>query len=55
MRKNDIRFSKEAATIEHHSARGRIVRNSGDFTRGSQLFSHEVMMTWAGIRVPLMT
>ena len=55
MRKNDIRFSKEAATIEHHSARGRVVRNSGDFTRGSQLFSHEMMMTWAGIRVPLLT
>jgi len=51
----DIRFSKKAATIEHHSARGRVVRNAGNFTRGSQLFSHELMMTWAGIRVPLLT
>jgi hypothetical protein len=51
----DIRFSKKAATIEHHSARGKVVRNSGNFTRGSQLFSHELMMTWAGIRVPIMT
>ncbi|WP_103727492.1 type IV secretion system DNA-binding domain-containing protein [Novosphingobium sp. HII-3] len=52
---DDIRFSKKAATLEHHSARGRVVRNAGNFTRGSQLFSHELMMTWAGIRVPMMT
>jgi type IV conjugative transfer system coupling protein TraD len=55
MSDEDIRFSKKAATIEHHSARGRVVRNAGNFTRGSQLFSHELMMTWAGIRVPIMT
>jgi len=55
MSENDIRFSKKAATIEHHSARGKVVRNSGNFTRGSQLFSHELMMTWAGVRVPIMT
>lgn len=47
MRKNDIRFSKRAATIEHHSARGEVIRNAGNFTRGSQLVSHEMMMmTW---------
>jgi len=55
MSDQDIRFSKKAATIEHHSARGKVVRNSGNFTRGSQLFSHELMMTWAGVRVPIMT
>ncbi|NJM51783.1 MAG: hypothetical protein HC843_13700 [Sphingomonadales bacterium] len=54
MRKNDIRFNGKAATIEHHSARGKITRNSGNFTRGSQLISHEIMMTWAGIRIPLL-
>ncbi|CDO38611.1 type IV secretion system DNA-binding domain-containing protein [Novosphingobium sp. KN65.2] len=54
-RAEDIRFSKKAATLEHHSSRGEIVRNAGTFTRGSQLFSHEVSMTWAGIRVPLFT
>lgn len=52
MRK-DIRFSKAAATLEHDSARGSIIRNAGNFTRGSQLFHHQVMMTWAGIRLPL--
>ncbi|MFC0205313.1 type IV secretion system DNA-binding domain-containing protein [Novosphingobium soli] len=55
MPEQDIRFSKKAATIEHHSARGKVVRNSGNFTRGSQLFSHELMMTWAGVRVPILT
>ncbi|WP_103727322.1 type IV secretion system DNA-binding domain-containing protein [Novosphingobium sp. HII-3] len=55
MSDKDIRFSKKAATLEHHSARGKVVRNSGNFTRGSQLFSHQIAMTWAGVRVPLMT
>ena len=55
MSEKDIRFSKKAATIEHHSARGKVVRNSGNFTRGSQLFSHQIAMTWAGVRVPIMT
>nr|WP_165388428.1 replication initiation protein RepC [Sphingomonas populi] len=53
MAKRDIRFSREAATIEHHSARGKVLRNSGNFTRGSQLISHEMMMVWAGVRMPL--
>ncbi|WP_390478506.1 type IV secretion system DNA-binding domain-containing protein [Altererythrobacter sp. MTPC7] len=30
-------------------------RNAGNFTRGSQLFHHEILMTWAGIRIPLYT
>ncbi|MFW2854407.1 hypothetical protein ACM61V_21425 [Sphingomonas sp. TX0543] len=37
MRSGDIRFNGQAATVKHHSARGRITRNSGNFTRGSQL------------------
>ncbi|WP_157668317.1 hypothetical protein [Croceicoccus marinus] len=37
MRKNDIRFSGKAATIEHHSARGKVTRNAGNFSRGSLL------------------
>lgn len=53
MRKGDIRFSGKAATINHHSARGKVIRNSGAFTRGSQLLTHEVLMTWAGIKLPL--
>jgi len=53
MAKRDIRFSRDPATIEHHSARGKVMRNSGNFTRGSQLISHEMMMVWAGVRMPL--
>ncbi|MDA7787932.1 type IV secretion system DNA-binding domain-containing protein [Sphingomonadaceae bacterium] len=49
----DIRFSKKAATLTHDSARGKVIRNSGDFTRGSQLFTHQILMTWAGVKIPL--
>lgn len=49
----DIRFSKKAATLTHDSARGRVVRNTDNFTRGSQLFHHQMMMTWAGVRLPI--
>lgn len=51
--REDIRFSKNAATLTHDSARGRVKRNATNFTRGSQLFHHEVLMTWAGVRLPL--
>lgn len=51
----DIRFSKKAATITHDSARGKVKRNAGNFTRGSQLFHHELLMTWAGARIPIYT
>ena len=53
MRRNDIRFNGQAATIQHASARGRITRNADNFTRGSQLLSHQYQMTWAGIKIPL--
>lgn len=51
----DIRFSKKAVTITHDSARGKVKRNAGNFTRGSQLFHHQVLMTWAGVRIPVYT
>lgn len=53
--REDIRFSKQSATLTHDSARGKVKRNATNFTRGSQLFHHEVLMTWAGIRLPLYT
>lgn len=53
MGNKDIRFSKQAATLEHRSARGNVIRNSGDFTRGSQLFTHHLRMWWAGVQLPL--
>lgn len=51
----DIRFSKKAATLTHDSKRGHIKRNAGNFTRGSQLFNHELKMIWAAVRMPLFT
>jgi len=50
----DIRASKNAAPLVHASARGKVVRNAGNFTRGSQLFHHQILMTWAGVRIPLL-
>lgn len=50
---DDIRFNGKSATIKHHSERGKVVRNSGSFTRGSQLVTHEVLMTWQGVKLPL--
>jgi len=53
MRDRDLRFGKSPATLEHHSARGKVIRNTGDFTRGSQLFAQGWAMTGGGIRIPL--
>ncbi len=54
MRRDDIRFNGKGATIQHHSARGRVTRNAGNFTRGSQLVTHEFWMWFAGIKIPLL-
>ena len=51
--REDIRLNRKAVTLQHASARGKVKRNANNFTRGSQLFHHEVMMTWAGIRLPV--
>ena len=53
--REDIRFSKRAATLTHDSARGKVKRNAGNFTRGSQLFHHQILMIWAGVRIPVYT
>lgn len=53
MRERGIRFDGRPATVQHHSARGRVIRNAGHFTRGSQLLTHEVLMTWQGVKLPL--
>ena len=35
------------------SSHGEANRNSGNFTRGSQLIGHQFSMWWRGARVPL--
>jgi len=39
--------------LQHHSARGKMPRNAGNFTRGSQLMTHEFMMWFASAKLPL--
>lgn len=50
---NDIRTDGSAMPLKHASARGEVTRNSGNFTRGSQLLSHEILMWLAGAKKPL--
>ena len=40
--------------LQHHSARGTMPRNAGDFTRGSQLITHEFLMWFASARLPVL-
>lgn len=54
MRDGDLRFGNSPATLEHHSSRGKVIRNTGNFTRGSQLFAQGWAMTGGGIRIPLL-
>ncbi|RIA46233.1 type IV conjugative transfer system coupling protein TraD [Hephaestia caeni] len=53
MRRADIRFSGSPVHVRHHSARGTVQRNSGNFTRGSQLLTHEVLMWTSGAKIPI--
>jgi type IV conjugative transfer system coupling protein TraD len=52
--KRDLRSDRSPVTLEHHSARGRVLRNASEFTRGSQLIGHQFFMFLAGIRVPFL-
>ncbi|WP_333574079.1 type IV secretion system DNA-binding domain-containing protein [Sphingomonas sp.] len=53
MARVDIRSDGRPVTVQHHSARGDVKRNSGNFTRGSQLLSHEVLMWLSGAKMPV--
>lgn len=50
----DIRSDGRSIPLHHHSARGKVQRNSGDFTRGSQLLTHEVLMWFSGAKLPVL-
>ncbi|MDX3911178.1 MAG: type IV secretion system DNA-binding domain-containing protein [Sphingobium sp.] len=52
MAREDIRSDARPIPLTHHSARGRVQRNAGNFTRGSQLITHEVLMWFSGARLP---
>ncbi|MEL0211104.1 MAG: type IV secretion system DNA-binding domain-containing protein, partial [Novosphingobium sp.] len=53
MAREDIRSNGQNIPLTHHSARGRVQRNSGNFTRGSQLLTHEMLMWFSGARLPV--
>ncbi|MFD1103572.1 type IV secretion system DNA-binding domain-containing protein [Sphingobium olei] len=53
MAREDIRSDGRAIPLTHHSARGNVQRNAGNFTRGSQLITHEMLMWFSGARLPL--
>ncbi|NBW75861.1 MAG: conjugal transfer protein TraD [Sphingomonadaceae bacterium] len=40
--------------LTHHSGRGTMPRNAGNFTRGSQLITHEFLMWFSSARLPLL-
>ncbi len=52
MARKDIRNNGEPIPLTHHSARGNVQRNAGNFTRGSQLLTHELLMWFSGARLP---
>uniref|UniRef100_UPI0028BE1D35 type IV secretion system DNA-binding domain-containing protein n=1 Tax=Sphingobium sp. TaxID=1912891 RepID=UPI0028BE1D35 len=52
MAHKDIRSNGQNIPLTHHSARGRVQRNSGNFTRGSQLLTHEMLMWFSGVKLP---
>jgi len=52
MARKDIRSDGRPIPLTHHSARGRVQRNSGNFTRGSQLLTHEMLMWFSGAKLP---
>ncbi len=45
---------RRTGKLEHHSARGKLPRNSGNYTRGSQLIVHEFMMWWGSSKIPIL-
>lgn len=48
---SDIRRSGK---LTHHSGRGTMPRNAGNFTRGSQLITHKFMMSLSSAKLPVM-
>src|SRR3546814_15178456 len=54
MGRKDIRSNGRNIPLMHHSARGNVQRNSGNFTRGSQLLTHEMLMSFSGTKLPFL-
>lgn len=50
--RKDIRNDHRPIPLKHQSARGEVPRNSGNFTRGSQLLNTQVLMWLQGAKLP---
>ena len=55
MARDDPRFDRSPITLKHASARGKVHRNAGNYTRGSQLIEHQWAMFRAGLKIPIFT
>src|SRR3546814_7132052 len=53
MAHEDIRSDGRPIPLTYHSARGNVQRNAGNFTRGSKLLTHELLLWFSGARLPL--
>jgi hypothetical protein len=53
-RRTDLRGGRENLPLKHHSARGKPPRNSGNFTRGGQLVTHEWLMFIGAAKIPFL-
>ena len=51
---SDRRFDRSPIILEHASARGKVLRNADNYTRGSQLIGHQFAMFRAGLRPPIL-
>lgn len=51
--RQDIRNDRRPIPQEHHSSRGDAPRNSGNFTRGSQLLNTQILMWLQGAKLPI--
>ncbi|WP_375383390.1 type IV secretion system DNA-binding domain-containing protein [uncultured Sphingomonas sp.] len=53
-KRKDIRDDGRPLPLKHQSARGELPRNSGNFTRGSQLLNTQVLMWLQGAKMPVL-
>ena len=51
MARKDIRSNGRNIPLIHHSSRGTVPRNSGNFTRGRQLITHERLVRLSGAKL----
>jgi type IV conjugative transfer system coupling protein TraD len=51
--RSDTSQSKRVAPLNHHSGGGDVRRNTGNFTRGSQLIGHRLFMWKSGALIPV--